>query len=72
MIKPSKSWQKHMLNGKPIINLMSPKLSKECWNIRIGMGKAHFIMPNRVVLLQDNRLFLFFYQHNQLHGYELT
>jgi len=29
-------------------------------------------MPNRVVLLQDNRLFLFFYQHSQLHGYELT
>lgn len=72
MIKPSKSWKKHSLNGKPIINLMSPKLSKECETLQVGVGRAHFIMPNRVVLLQDNRLFLFFYQHSQLHGYELT
>jgi len=62
----TKSWKKHISNGRAVINLSH--LTGEAATLPVGIydNRLHFVAKNRAILINDNKAFLFFYQHNKL------
>lgn len=70
--KPSKLWRKIMYDGhRPVIPTDSIIWDLHKHDISVGTYKTHFVSPNRAILLDHEKIYLLYFSHMKLHGYQL-
>ena len=71
-ITPSKLWRKIMFDKqRPVFSPDDIIWDIHKHDISVGTYKTHFITSNRAILLDNGKIYLLYFSHRQLHGYQL-
>ncbi len=71
-VTPSKLWRKIMYDKqRPVIPITSIIWDIHKHDISVGTYKTHFITSNRAILLDNGKIYLLYFTHRQLYGYQL-